>query len=266
MSRWARPSLRSRAETRRNPALDVGLAAGDHLASRDVERGEQIQGAMPHVIVGATLGLAEVHRQDRLRPLQRLDLRLLVDREDHRIRRRRHVQPHDVADLLDELRIRRELETLGAMRLQPERPPDAADHRVTDARRLGHGPGAPVRLAGRRRLERLHDDGLDLLIGDRAWRADARFVIQPLEPARDELAAPLRHRRLRRPQAARHGRVRVVDTRQHDAGAKRDRAIHAGALRQSHEGRALLVGDDHFGSGASNLWHAPVRSQVRNFS
>ena len=256
----------SRRNATKSCARCCGCAAGDHLAGRDVERGEQIERAMPHVVVGATFGLAEVHRQDRLRALERLDLRLLVHREDHRIRRRRHVQAHDVPDLLDQLRIRRDLETLRAMRLQPERPPDAADHRVTHARRLRHRPRAPVGLAGRGRLERLHDDGLDVLIGDRAWGADARLVVQPLEPALDELAAPLRHRRFRGPQAARHRRVRVVDTRQHDAGAKRHRAIHAGALRQSHERRALVVGDDNFGSGASNLWHAPVRSQVGDFS
>lgn len=164
----------------------LGLPSGGRLAGRDIERGEQIQGPLPDVVVGTSLGLADVHRQDGLRALQHLDLRLLVDREDDRIRRRRHVQPDDHPNLFHELRIRRDLETFGAMRLQSERPPDAADHRVTDARRLGHRPGAPVRLAGRRRLERLHDDGLDLLIGDRAGRADARLVIQPLEPTRDE--------------------------------------------------------------------------------
>ena len=58
----------------------------------------------------------------------------------------------------------------------------------------------------------------------------------------------------------------VVDTRQHDPCAKRHGAIHAGALRQPYERRALVVGDHDFGSRASNLWHAPVRSQVRNFS
>jgi hypothetical protein len=63
------------------PMLD--LASGDHLAGRHVERGEQIQGAMAHVVVSPSLGLTEVHRQDRLRALQRLDLRLLVQREDH---------------------------------------------------------------------------------------------------------------------------------------------------------------------------------------
>ena len=221
---------------------------------------------MPHVVVGPTFGLAEIHRQDRLRALERLDLGLLVDREDDRVGRRCHVQPDDIPDLVDELRVGRQLERLGAVRLQPEGPPDAADHRVTDAGRLRHRARAPMRLARRRRLQRLHDDGLDLLIGDRAWRADPRFVVQPLEPALDELPAPLRHRRLRRPQAARHGRVRGVDTRQHDPRAKRQGAIDARALRQSHERRALVVGDHDFGAGASNLWHAPVRSQVGHFS
>ena len=144
------------------------------------------------------------------------------------------------------------------MRLQSEGPPDAADQRVTDARCLGHRPGAPVRLAGRRGLERLHDDGFNLLIGDRAGRADSWFVIQALEPALDEPAAPLRHRRLRRAQAPRHRRVRVVDTRQHDPCAKRDRAIHANALRQAHEGRVLLVGDHNFGPGTSDVSHVPL--------
>ena len=72
----------------------LGLTSGDHLAGRHVERREQIQGAMAHVVVSPSLGLADVHRQDRLRALQRLDLRLLVHREDHGIRRRSHVQPH----------------------------------------------------------------------------------------------------------------------------------------------------------------------------
>src|SRR5678815_5957723 len=101
--------------------------------------------------------------------------------------------------------IRDSLEALGAMRLQPKRPPDAADQRVTDARRLGHGPGAPVRLAARRRLEGLDDDGLNLLIRDRARRAHPRFVVQPLESALDKLAAPLGHSGLRRPQTASDG-------------------------------------------------------------
>jgi hypothetical protein len=92
------------------------LEAGDYFAGRHIERGEQIHGPVPYVVVRPALGLADIDRQDGLRSLQRLDLRLLVDREDHRIRRRRHVQADDVPNLLHELRIRRDLETLGAMR------------------------------------------------------------------------------------------------------------------------------------------------------
>ena len=56
------------------------LAAGEDLTRRDVQRGEEIQGAVAHVVVRPPFGLAEVHRQDRLRALQRLDLGFLVDR------------------------------------------------------------------------------------------------------------------------------------------------------------------------------------------
>jgi hypothetical protein len=38
-----------------------------------------------------------------------------------------HVQAHDVADLLDQLWVRRQLESFTAVRLQPESMPDAAD-------------------------------------------------------------------------------------------------------------------------------------------
>jgi hypothetical protein len=70
-------------------------------------------------------------------------------------------EPLEAQTLVAELPV----EALGAMRLQPERPPDAADHRVTDARHLGHRARAPVRFAGRRRLKPLHDDRVDLLAG-----------------------------------------------------------------------------------------------------
>jgi hypothetical protein len=56
-----------------------------------------------------------------------------------------------------------------------------------------------------------------------------------------------------------------IDTPQYDPCAKRHCAIHAGPFRQSREGRALVVSDHHFGTAASNLWHALVRSQGRIF-
>jgi hypothetical protein len=155
------------------------IASGDHLAGRDVGCGEQIQDPLPYVAVDPSFGLPAVHRHDRLRPLQRLNLGLLVDREGRRglVRaaagecRRLRSSPRAAAQA--------HLESLGAMRLQPEHPPDAADHRMTDAGRLGHGPSARVRLAGRRRVERLHNDGFNLLIADGARRPDGGSSYSP---------------------------------------------------------------------------------------
>jgi hypothetical protein len=108
--------------------------------------------------------------------------------------------------------------------------------------------------------------GLDGLVGDGARRADTRFVIQPGQPARHELAAPLGHRRLRRPQTVCHRSVGRVDTRQHNARAKCEGSINTSPLGQAHERGALVIGDDNLGSGATDLWHAPLRSQFARFS
>ena len=181
------------------------LAPRDHLAGRDVQRGEEIDRAMPQVVVGPSFGLPDVHRQDRLRALERLDLGFLVDREHDRIVRRVHIQPDDIPHLGHQLRIGRQLERLGDVRLQAERAPDAADHRVTHARRLGHRAGAPVRLALRRRLQRFDNHRLDRVVGHDPRRADPRLVVQPRQSAGDEPEPPFGHGGLRRAQAARHG-------------------------------------------------------------
>ena len=81
------------------------LAASDDLTGRDVQRGEQVERAVSQVVVRLPLRLAEVHRQDRLRPLERLDLGLLVEGKHDRVVRRVHVKPDDVADLVHDLRI-----------------------------------------------------------------------------------------------------------------------------------------------------------------
>ena len=77
------------------------------------------------------------------------------------------------------------------MRLETERAPDLSDHRVTHPRLLGHGPRAPVGLALGLGLESPDDDGLDLLVGDRAGRANAGLVIQAIETHFDKPPSPL---------------------------------------------------------------------------
>jgi hypothetical protein len=85
---------------------------------------------MPLVVVGAALGQARQHRQDRLGAVQRLDLGLLVHAQHHRPLGRVVIQPDDIDDLLDKQRIGRQLEAVGQVRLEAEVPPDPPDRRL----------------------------------------------------------------------------------------------------------------------------------------
>ena len=49
------------------------------LAGRDVERREEVHRAMADVVVRLAFGATQVHRQNRLRPLEGLNLRLFVE-------------------------------------------------------------------------------------------------------------------------------------------------------------------------------------------
>ena len=163
----------------------------DHLAGGDIERGVEVGGAVADVVVGLPRGHPRHQRQHRRRPVERLDLRLLIDAQHDRGLGRVEVQPDDVAHLVDELRIRGELERLDLMRLQPERPPDPADRALAHPGRGRHRARRPVRRVRRLLLERLHDHPLDVLVADRARLARPRLVMQPIEAAPREPAPPL---------------------------------------------------------------------------
>ena len=83
----------------------TAMTVPHHRARRGIERREQRGGAVPHVIMGATLGLPRTHRQQWLRAIQGLHLRLLVHAQDDCPLRRVEIQPNDVTHLVDELRI-----------------------------------------------------------------------------------------------------------------------------------------------------------------
>ena len=138
-------------EARRHVALDLveklaeldramaGHAFADDGSGLHVERCEQRGRAVPLVVVRAPLGLTGAHRQQRLRAIQRLHLAFLVDAQHHGALRRRQVQADDIAHLLDEQRIGRQFESLGAMRLQAEGAPDPLHRRRSMGNLFGHG-------------------------------------------------------------------------------------------------------------------------------
>jgi hypothetical protein len=86
------------------PVLGGQLAG--HLAGGDVQRGEQVHGAVPHIVKAAPLGHPRNHRQHRGGALQGLDLRFLVHAEHRCVRGRGQVQAHHVADLVNQQRVR----------------------------------------------------------------------------------------------------------------------------------------------------------------
>ena len=78
-----------------------------------------------------------LERQARLRAVERLDLTLLVDRDDHRALGRVHLEADNVFDLLGELGIVGALEGANAVRL--------LHGAQADADGFGHGAAGPMR-------------------------------------------------------------------------------------------------------------------------
>ena len=76
---------------------------------------------MPHIAVRATLRYTRHHRQDRLLAIECLDLTFLIDAEDEGSVGRGKVQTDNIAHLVDEQRIVRQLERLATVWLQAER-------------------------------------------------------------------------------------------------------------------------------------------------
>src|SRR6516162_6948366 len=103
------------------------VAFADDEPRGDIECSEQRGRAMPHVAVCATLGYTRHHRQDRLLAIECLDLALLIDAEDEGSVGRGKVQTDNIAHLVDEQRIVRQLERLATVWLQAERSPHPAD-------------------------------------------------------------------------------------------------------------------------------------------
>src|SRR5262249_60194044 len=118
--------------TERRGAVPL-MELGDHLTSLRVQGSKQRRGAVAGVIVRPALDLAGLHRQQRLRALKRLDLRLFVDTEDRRMRGRVEIEADNVAHFLDQLRVVRQLESLASMRVIAEVVQYATNSHMTTA-------------------------------------------------------------------------------------------------------------------------------------
>jgi hypothetical protein len=127
--------------------------------------------------------------------VERLDLAFLVDRDDHGMDRRVHVEADDVLDLGGEVRVVGPLEGADAVRLQAVDLPDALHGAEADADRLGHFAAGPVGGVFRRLAARQRQDAGDRRRRQRRAAGLARFVAQqPADALLGEAALPAPHR------------------------------------------------------------------------
>lgn len=114
----------------------------------------------------------------RLRPVQGLDLRLLIHREHQRSLGRVGVQAHDVVDLLHEQRVGRQLEGVRQMRLELEPPPDPVHGRLRRTTVLRHRCPRPVGGVLRQLFQRGDHQRFHLI------DAEGRRLARPADPGR----------------------------------------------------------------------------------
>ena len=160
-----------------------------------------------------------LHRQAGLGAVERLDLRFLVDRQDHRMRRRIDIKTDNVAQLGDELAVARQLELTHAMRLEAMGVPDPLHRADADPDLFGHHLGRPMgHLARRIGLRQRNRLLVHRCRQPRDPRRTGLVAQQPVDPLRHETLLPAPHGDLalaRLPHD--RGRADAVCRHQHDA-------------------------------------------------
>lgn len=166
-------------------------AVGDDFPFGQFDRGEQRGGPVAFVVVRHRLQPTGEQWQAFLRAVQRLNLALLITRENQRMLRRIEIQPDDVDQFLREPRIVRDFEALGPVRLEAVVAPDALHQRVIAAQRLGQCSRRPLRGVRRRLLRGLADDlRLETRPLRRGAAATRRIVFDPWQPVCHKPSSP----------------------------------------------------------------------------
>ena len=233
-------------------------ARADHVARQCAQRGEQGRRPMPFVVVRHRSCTPLLDRQTRLRTVERLNLALLIDREDERVLWRVEIKADNVFEFLHEVGIVADLEGADQVRLQPVAPPDALDARWTDAQLDRHGPRAPVRRVGRTLPRRLADNlGLDrAALHRRRSPTPRRVLLDPSRPMRSKPTTPEAHGLFPGAQLGSDGFIQpAVGGAQHDLGALHQTRWGASASRPLHKYNSIFVGHRHDGGNSRHARH-----------
>src|SRR5947209_4226190 len=179
----------------------------DDFASLGVEGSKQRGRAIARVIMSPAFGLTGAHGQNRLRAIQRLNLRFLVHTQNQSFIRRIKVKPHHIADLLDKQGILRKFKSLAAVWSQSKSAPHAMDAGVTYATSFGQRACAPVRRVLRCGFQGHRQYSFDFGVTESARRTRSRFIQQPVKSFMQNASAPLASGLFDYSQARRHLRI-----------------------------------------------------------
>ena len=186
------------------------FALGEHRPVGDVECGKQGGRAMADIVVSDALHVPEPHRQHRLGSVERLHLGFLIHAQHERMIRGIQVKPDDIAHLLDEEGVGRELETPGAMGLQPEEREVAVHGGLRQPGFGGQPLARTMGLALGFALELGVDEARDSLLA-RAPRATGfQLAVQPGDAAAAKARAPQRDGRAAHTIAPGHRAARLA--------------------------------------------------------
>jgi transposase len=167
-------------------------------------------------------------------------LNMVVHAQHQRALRRVQIEADHVDHLLDQLRVVGELRRADLVGLELVLAPDPVHRGRRDPGRLRKPANAPVRGAVRRRLKRLGQHPLDLIVIDLPRPARPRRVPKPLQPPLTEVPAPQPHRRQRHPHLTRYLRVgRTLGRPQHNPGPQR--LLLRGRRRSQHAPQHTLL-------------------------
>ena len=168
------------------------VMAGGDLAGEDVESGEQGRGAVALVVVAVAAERSPVGQLEiALGPLQRLDVRLLVDRQHDGVVRRVEVEPDDLGGLGDEIRIVALAPRLARGEIDlvvSQETPDGLVRHIDQLSRQQRR--RPASVARRRRLIEQRQDPLACLRRVARPRARPGQVAQPGQPLACKALAP----------------------------------------------------------------------------
>jgi len=139
-------------------------AIANHFSIQHAKGRKQRRRSMTDIIMRHRAAAAFLHRQPRLRSVERLDLAFFVDTQNQGFFRRIQIQTHDITQLFDKTFVSAEFERFDPMGLQVVLFPDPSNGCFADILRCRHRPRAPMSRLGRFGVKRSFDHNFDFIM------------------------------------------------------------------------------------------------------